>query len=90
MIEKLLKKNLCTLMEAEELAKDLEQMNPELQSILSDWLIGRPYTDIWVKGFSIQSLMENYDLEFTGALLTLDWISKEPDAAIKALEYGIR
>lgn len=90
MIEKILEKNKCSVVEAEELTKELMQIEPELQPILNDWLSDQPYGDIFIKGFSIQSLMDDYNLEFTGALLTLDWICKDSDEAIKALKYGVR
>lgn len=90
MIEKLLEKNNCSVVEAEELAEKLMQIRPELHHILDDWLADRPYKDIQIEGFSIRSLMEDYNLEFTGALLTLDWIYKDFDMAVEALKYGVR
>lgn len=91
MIEKsLLEKIKCTDIEAKELAGELKQMKSEFQPILNDWLADRSYKDVQIKGISIQSLMDDYNLEFTGALLTLDWLSKDYETAIKALKYGIR
>ena len=34
--------------------------------------------------------MRDYDMMFTGAVLTLDWLIREPEAAKKALKEGIR
>lgn len=90
MIDKILEKNKCTVAEAEELCEELSQIQPVLKPVLNDWLAGRPYNDVQIEGYSIQSLMDNYQLEFTGALLTLDWICRDSAEAIKALEYGIR
>lgn len=90
MIDKLLTKNKCTIVEANELSKELSHIQPHLKSILNDWLEDRPYIDIQEKGFSIQVLMDDYNMTFTGALLTLDWIYRDSEEAIKALKYGIR
>lgn len=90
MLEKIMEKNHCTAEEAKELIEELNKIEPELQGILRDWIQDKPFTDRTVHGFSVQSLMKDYRLEFTGALLTLDWLCKDPVEAVKALKYGIR
>lgn len=80
----------CSEDEAGELAKDLESVEPQFKDILDCWCNDRAYTDIEVGGYTLKSLMDDYDFGFVGALLTLDWIYKEPETEVKALGFGIR
>lgn len=84
------KKLKCSEEEAEEIVRDLGSVEPQFKDIFICWCNDRPYTDIEVMGYTVQSLMNSYDLGFVGALLTLDWIYKEPEAAVNALQNGIR
>ena len=34
--------------------------------------------------------MEKYNLKYPAALLSIDWVIKEPNIAISAIEKGIR
>lgn len=80
----------CSEEEAEEIVKDLEDISPLFLDILESWCKDKPYSDIKIGGYTVQSLMNDYDLGFIGALLTLDWVYKKPDEASKALQFGIR
>lgn len=80
----------CSKEEAEEIVKDLEDISPLFLDILESWCNDKPYSDIEIGGYTVQSLMNDYDLGFIGALLTLDWIYRNPNEAGKALKFGIR
>lgn len=80
----------CSDEEAEETVRELKDIAPQFAELLAAWSNDQPYSDIEVCGYTIQSLVNDYDLGFIGALLTLDWIWKEPDEACKALQFGIR
>ena len=41
-------------------------------------------------GYSIKQLMEERNMTYPAALLTIDWLIKEPDAAIMSLKRGIK
>lgn len=81
----------CSAKEAAEIVADLDNLHDELKPILSAWIHGEPVDyEKEYKGYSIKSLMHDFHMQFTGAILTVDWLIKDPDAASKALAYGIR
>lgn len=81
----------CSIEEAGRITRDLGQLQEELVPLLNAWVKGEavdgetPY-----EGYTLNRLMTDYQMQFTGALLTLDWLLKEPETAKKALRYGIR
>ncbi len=81
----------CSEKEAQEIAQDLAEISDELKGVRDAWLDNSSYDgNVSYYGYSIHSLMEDFDMKFTGALLTLDWLIKQPEEARKALSYGIR
>lgn len=75
---------------AREIAKELRQIDICLLPLLNRWLeTGQTDDATLYHGYSLNSLMADYGMYFTGALLTLDWIVKDPDAACKVLAEGI-
>lgn len=69
----------------------LLQIDESLKPILEEWLQDDEVSsDAMFHGYSINMLMGRYRMKFTGAILTLDWIVKDPASAEKALKYGIR
>lgn len=81
----------CSTKEAMEIVADLSELHNELKPVLSAW-INNGYVDYdkEYEGYSLKSLMQDYRMQFTGAILTADWLIKDPKAATKALHYGIR
>ncbi len=76
---------------AEMIEKQLQEISVELRPILQEWLdTGKESDDTEYSGYSLNSLMRDYDMMFTGAVLTLDWLIREPEAAKRALKEGIR
>ena len=81
----------CSKGEASIIAADLETLSPELVPHLKAWLKDETYTfGEEYEGYSLSSLMRDWGMNFTGAILTLDWLIREPEAAKKALANGIR
>lgn len=81
----------CQEAEATLIEKDLAQVCEQLQPLVTRWLeTGEDTDDTMYEGYSLNSLKELYDMYFTGAVLTLDWLIKEPEEAKKAMRYGIR
>ena len=76
---------------AEKLEMSLNAINPKLRPMLDAWLKDESYrsTEI-IEGYSIDSLMKGYNLKFTAAILTLDWLMRDPVEAKKAIAHGIR
>ena len=75
---------------AERLEVKLKGISDDLKPILNTWLkFGVENSDIEFNGYSIDSLMKKDGVKFTGALLTLDWLIREPQKAILVIEKGI-
>ena len=81
----------CSGREADMIVEDLNKICPQLKPILEVWCrTGEIDEDYIYDGYSLTGLMRDYDMKFTGALLTMDWLIKEPNEAKKALKYGVR
>lgn len=71
--------------------EDLNRIDNALLPALNNWIKDIEYIDnTEYNGYSISSLCADYDMNFIAALITLDWIIKEPETAIDALKDGIR
>ncbi len=81
----------CSSQEASQIAAALKTLSPELKPHLKAWLKDEAYTfsDNY-GGYSLEKLMDDFGMTFTGAILTLDWLIREPENAKEALAYGIR
>lgn len=80
----------CNEATAARLEEKLTGIADELKPILNAWLEeGTEDSDIDFHGYSVNSLMRNHGVRFTGALLTLDWLIREPEKAAEALRKGI-
>lgn len=81
----------CSEERAALIEKRLKGLSEPLKPMLEAWLENGMEDDLTeYNGYSLKVLKEKYGMQFTGALLTLDWLIKEPDLAKKALSEGIR
>ncbi len=81
----------CPETRAAEIEKNLKEISPELVPLLDKWLRdGQCEDDTMYYGWSLNRLIKDKGLRFTGAVLTLDWIIKDHEAALKALAQPIR
>ena len=72
------------------LCNDLEQLDQALVPVLTKWIKDSDCSDsMEYSGYSMNSLCAEYGMNFIPALLTLDWIIKEPEQAIPAIKSGI-
>ena len=69
---------------------ELEDLDARLRPLLDAWLEREDGSgDMEISGYSIRRLEEDYGMNFIAALLTLDWLCKEPEKALSALQEGI-
>ena len=81
----------CPETRAERIEKNLLNIHEELRPLLQAWLdTGNESDDTMYAGYSLNCLKQDYGMLFTGALLTLDWLIRDPAAAQKALREGVR
>ncbi len=79
-------------------AKSASLIIPELQVLIApldtyfeQWVKDESSTQDYVSnGYSIKQLMEERGMTYPAALLTMDWIIKEPENAIRSLKRGIK
>ena len=72
-------------------AEDLAALDESVLPIFRAWQEDRTESDATLfSGYSVDSLREHYGMTFFSALVTLDWIVKEPQSALQALRDGIK
>lgn len=72
--------------DAELVSADLEIIDDAcLKEALDEWLKTGTENDVCVHGISINELIEKRQYTYPAALLTLDWINKEPDIALNVV-----
>lgn len=92
-IKELLMKRLSyTPQEATIICNDLKNLNPSLVPLLERWIQNdEEITDTQeFNGYSINRLLNGSKMNFIAALLTLDWIIKNPEKAIPLIRCGIK
>ncbi len=67
-------------------AKDLLELDSPLNDYLHQWIEGEIITDYTIDNYSIVSFMQERSMTYPAALLTMDWIIKEPEKALKSLK----
>lgn len=88
-IKKLLDEGCPTFMISNTTEK-IKSMNEDLKTAFFNWCNNGQTPDIAVEGFSFESLVKDYKMNPIGAFLTLDWLCREPEKAIKNLKRGIK
>lgn len=89
-IEKILIRKGFSEKESSLIAENLAQMDISLLPLLEKWLIKDMEEDYKIGDLSINLLKSKFNLEYQAALLTMDWIIKEPEIAIEAIKKGIK
>lgn len=70
-------------------AIELTKVDDTLKTLVEKWLKGNE-DDYESQGYSIKTLMKSRNMTYPAALLTIDWLIKEPVAALKSLSKGNR
>ena len=76
--------------QAISVTSDLQAIDPALQNGLQSWLADQTETDYLIEGFKLSDLKQKFDMTYPAALLTVDWLIKEPELAKKSIQRGIR
>ena len=69
---------------------ELAQLSAPLNDYLEEWIETGNCKDYTVDGFSIFDFQMNRKMKYPAALLTMDWLIKEPEKAKESLKRGIR
>lgn len=69
---------------AEMVARELMNVDNSLSMLVVKWLKDE-HTDFESHGYSISGLMKDRNMTYPAALLTIDWLIKEPEKALESL-----
>lgn len=72
--------------QAKSTASSLLKLNLQLKPLLEAWITSFKETNFTVGDISIFFLMEKYGLRYPAALLTIDWLLREPEKAKEAMK----
>lgn len=75
---------------ADTVSAELLKMSPALLNLFEQWVQSGKESDYESHGMSAKGLMQKYDLNYPAALLSMNWVDKEPELAIKVINKGIR
>ena len=76
---------------AKAILDDLLHLSKPLEELLSDWLDDEHnQSDYMVDEFSISKLQQERGMKYPAALLTIDWLIKEPKEARRSLSKGCK
>ena len=76
--------------DAASVAADLANVSDYLKAVLDKWLLDGSESDYEAEGYTILGLKEQFEMTYPAALLSIDWIIKEPDEAVECIKRGIR
>lgn len=76
--------------QAESVAEELALLDNSLLDLLHKWVSDSIETDIIAENISLLDLKHKYQMTYPAALLTIDWLIKEPKVAIEAITRGIK
>lgn len=89
-IEQVLLNKGYTAKQSLQLSKELAELAQPLADCFSQWAINDDTIDFSSHGLSVLGLMKKFGLKYPAALLSMDWVVKDPDKAIAAIRRGIR
>ena len=69
-------------------AEDMARCAPQIRSIFVRWWREGEIEDTTICGYTIERLRSEHGMNVVAALLTLDWLIKDPTEAQASLERG--
>ncbi len=73
---------------AELIATDLTALAPALQVAFELWWTSGQISPLIIEGYNIETLMREHGMNPIAAILTLDWLVREPEPAKASLKRG--
>lgn len=67
-------------------AGELTNIDAHLVEPLNLWIADETETEIEYQGISLRELMQRNKLKYPAALLSIDWIYKDPEVALSVLK----
>lgn len=76
--------------QAGTVAQELMLIDKRLVPALNSWISNGSEQDYMAEGFSLHGLKNKFGMIYPAALLTIDWLLKEPEMATEAINHGIK
>ncbi|KAA6336648.1 hypothetical protein EZS27_015204 [termite gut metagenome] len=89
-LEAILKENGYPEFMYDSVINKINKFNTELTLLFEAWVETKQSSQITKGGYSFEKLVTDFGMNPIGAFLTLDWLIREPDIAIKELKKGIK
>lgn len=89
-IIKLLMQQDYTEKEAIVTAQELSELSPQLEALFCQWVENGSEGDYTAEEFTLLELKKKFDMTYPAALLTIDWLLKDPQVAKVAICSGVR
>lgn len=74
----------------EQTADKVERMDERIKLAFEDWVDSNIIPTIEIEGWNYAKLVEKFKMRPVAAFLALDWLTRDPKKASKALKRGIR
>ena len=74
----------------EQTADKVERMDERIKAAFEEWGDNDVIPTIEIEGWSYNKLVEKFKMRPVAAFLALDWLTREPEKAAKALKRGLR
>lgn len=75
---------------AETASVDLVNVSDSLKPLLESWLSDGTETDYESNGITIKGIMAKYGMKYPAALLSVNWVIRDPKTAIPVVKRGLR
>ena len=66
----------------------IEKLSGDLRELLEALLTGKDAPQVEVEGYTVEKLKKGHGMNEIAAVLTLDWLKREPEEAKKSLKKG--
>ncbi|MDO4197075.1 MAG: hypothetical protein Q4D33_13125 [Prevotellaceae bacterium] len=75
---------------AETASADLVSISDSLKPLLESWLSDGMETDYESNGITVKGIMAKFGMKYPAALLSVDWVIRDPKTAIAVIKRGLR
>lgn len=74
----------------EQTADKIERMDERIKVAFDEWVDNNVIPSIDIEGWNYDKLVKKFKMRPAAVFLTLDWLTRDPEKAIKSLKRGIR
>lgn len=74
----------------DQTADKIERMDERVKTAFEEWQESNVVPSLEIEGWNYDKLVEKFKMRPVAAFLALDWLTREPEKAVMALNRGIR